>query len=106
MHEFKEAERYQALQEESMPYVTSVERFGIQKGLAQSHLVGREEGRQEGLRSGLLKGIETGLKLKFGDAGLSLMANIRELPSVDSLQAVLNSLESAATIDDVRSAID
>jgi predicted transposase YdaD len=31
-----------------MPYITSVERMGIEKGLQQGLLQGRQEGRQEG----------------------------------------------------------
>ncbi|MCZ7574879.1 MAG: hypothetical protein M5U01_40525 [Ardenticatenaceae bacterium] len=45
-------------EETQMPYITSVERLGMQKGL--------EQGRQEGLRAGLRAGIEVGLELKFG----------------------------------------
>jgi flagellar biosynthesis/type III secretory pathway protein FliH len=32
----------------AMPYVTSAERFGIEKGLQQGLQQGRQEGRQEG----------------------------------------------------------
>ena len=42
-------------QEVHMPYITSIERKGIQQGL------------QQGIREGLLAGIELGLELRFGD---------------------------------------
>ena len=54
LHRFEEENR--------MPYVTSVERIGMQRGLQQ----------------GLMTAIKLGLKLKFGDEGLQLFArNLR-----------------------------
>jgi flagellar biosynthesis/type III secretory pathway protein FliH len=43
---------------QNMPYVTSVERFGIEKGLQQ----GIEKGLQQGIEKGLQQGIEKGLQ--------------------------------------------
>ena len=76
--------------EKQMRYVTSVERFGIEKG--------RQEGRQEGL----LKGIELGLRLKFGAAGSALLPEIREIQDVAVLEAILNGLETTDGLDALR----
>ena len=72
--------------EQQMPYVTSVERLGIEKG------------RQEGL----LEGIEVGLKLKFGATGLALLPEIRKIQDVTVLEAILKGLETAAELEALR----
>ncbi|NJL91521.1 MAG: cytosolic protein [Coleofasciculaceae cyanobacterium SM2_1_6] len=85
----------QQLEEErSMPYITSVERIGLQKG--------RQEGRQEGL----LKGIELGLKLKFGAEGLAVLSvvlsEVGEIKDVGLLESILSGLETANTLGEWR----
>ena len=69
-----------------MPYITSVERIGIQKGT----------------RQGLLEGIELGLKLKFGREGLGILPEISALEDVEQLRAILSGLETANTISELR----
>jgi hypothetical protein len=68
--------------EKGMPYVTSIERVA----------------RRELLR----KSIRIGLKIKFGDEGLKLMPEIENIHDGDLLDKILESLETAATLDDVR----
>jgi hypothetical protein len=65
-----------------MPYVMSIE--GV--------------GRQAGLR----EGIETALKIRFGEAGLQLMPEIRTIYDEDQLRAVLKALETATSPKEVR----
>ena len=65
-----------------MPYVTSIERLGIRKGQCE--------------------GIESLLRVRFGDEGLKLMPEIREIHEEETLRAILKALETAATLDDVR----
>ncbi len=77
-----------------MPYITSVERIGMERGL--------EQGREEGLRQGLLAAIELGLELKFGDDGLSLFPEIQQLTDVATIQAVYHQLKLAASPNDLR----
>lgn len=81
-------------EERRMPYITSVERIGRQKGL--------EQGRFEGMREGLLKGIELGLRLKFGSEGLGILPEISELMDVNLLEAILDGLETVSTVDELR----
>lgn len=81
-----------------MPYITSVERFGIERGLEQ----GLKQGREEGLRQGLLAAIELGLELKFGDDGLTLLPDIQQLTDLATIQAVYDQLKLAASPNDLR----
>jgi hypothetical protein len=68
--------------ERKMPFVTTPER------------VGRREGMRIGIRSLL--------KVKFGDEGLQMMPEIENIHYEDQLQAVLDTLETAKTLDEVR----
>lgn len=73
-----------------MPYVTSVERIGIEKG------------RAEGLRVGLLEGIALDLHAKFGAAGKKLLTRIRTVADVERLRALARDIKKAATINEVK----
>ena len=68
--------------EKRMPHVSSMERYGLYKGR--------------------LEGIEGMLELKFGETGLHLMPEIREIKDDDKLEAILRAIKTAATPDDVR----
>lgn len=77
----------QALEEEqTMPYVTYAERHGIEIGQTR----------------GLLTGIEAFLAFRFGDAGIALMPNLREIDDPTRLEAILDTIKTAATLDEVR----
>jgi len=81
----------QAIQEEQhMPYVTSVERIGIRKGM--------ERGRREGL----LAGLELILELKFGEQGRLAYDDIRRVEDVAVLDAITARLHTATVLDDIR----
>ena len=73
-----------------MTYITSIERRG------------REEGREEGLREGLLQAVAVGLEYKFGAVGLSLLPEINALPTAEQVQAVVDRLRTATSLDEVR----
>jgi hypothetical protein len=73
-------------EEKKMPYVTSVERRGIQKGM----------------REGLLEGIEMGLELKFGSEGLTIIPEISQIQDVDVLRAILTSIKTVNTLEELR----
>jgi hypothetical protein len=68
--------------ETGMPFITTPERIGMKRGL--------------------LKGIEVSLQLKFGAAGLELLPEIRELPSHELLEAVLDAIPTAASPQELR----
>ncbi len=69
-------------EERSMPYITDTER------------VWRGEG--------LCLGIESLLRVRFGEEGLTLMPEIREIYEDAKLEAILKALETAASPDEVR----
>ncbi len=99
------------------PYVTSVERFGFQRGLKEGRVLGLKEGqakgrregllegmregllkgRREGIREGLLNGIRLGLELRFGDQGMKLLPRLKEVQDVDTLQRVIDLLRRRDT---------
>lgn len=69
-----------------MPYITSVERIGIQKGRAE----------------GLLAGITLALELKFGTDGLQILPEIQSITDLAVIEAVHAAIKQAQTLDDVR----
>jgi hypothetical protein len=69
-------------EERHMPYVTSIERLALRKGQRE--------------------GIEVLLRMRFGDEGLKLMPEIREIHEEETLRAILQALGTAANLDEVR----
>jgi hypothetical protein len=69
-------------EERQMPFVTSIERVGHCNGMRE--------------------GIESLLKVRFGDDGLKLMPEIREIYEEETLRAILKALETATSPDEVR----
>lgn len=69
-------------QEKHMPYMTGVERIGVEKGL--------------------LEGIEVLLRVKFGAEGSQLLPEIRQISDLERLRAVLQAIETAATPEELR----
>lgn len=86
-----EVNRYE--EANKMPYVTTFERFGIQKG--------RREGRQEGLREGLLEAIELGLSIKFGEDGLQLMPEVQKIEDIALLRKVKTAVRDAKRLSTI-----
>ncbi len=85
-------------QEKQMPYVTSVERFAIERGRQEGLVVGRKEGEREGL----LAGIQSCLRIRFGPAGLTLEPAVQQVQDADSLRSLLARIETAGSLDEVR----
>ena len=81
-------------QERQMPYVTSVERIGIQKGLAL--------GRAEGLH----RAIERRLRRRFGDEATALMPAVQAIVDETRLDALLDASIAAATPADFLSHVN
>jgi hypothetical protein len=72
--------------EKNMPYITSFERHGIQKGLHQ----------------GLLKGIAAVLTAKFGKVDKRVLTKAQAIQSVEGLQALLDAIPGCTSIQEVR----
>jgi hypothetical protein len=83
-------EIYTFEQEKQMPHLTSFEIFAM------------EEGEAKGEVRGLQEGIAVVLKLKFGEAGIRLMDEIRQINDPVLLRRILDSIEPASDIGDVR----
>ena len=83
-------------EETQMPYVTSVERIGIQKGLEQGRQEGRQEGRKEGEAAILLRQIA----LKFGPPTEEVCAQI-EAADADTLLDWSARILTAERVDDI-----
>ncbi len=69
-------------EEKRMPFITTPKRVGRRKGLRE--------------------GIESLLRVRFGDEGLKLMPEIQEIHEEEKLRAILKTLETAATANEVR----
>jgi predicted transposase YdaD len=80
-------------EEKRMPFITSVERIGIAKGM--------EIGLNEGLQKGLQKGIAALLKARFGKASSKVLGKIRKIHEVQTLEELLDAAESATTLEDL-----
>lgn len=68
--------------------------IGIQRGI--------QRGIQQGIQQEILSSIELGLDLKFGDAGLQLMPEIREIQDRELLKEIRESLRSVQTLNELR----
>ena len=68
-----------------MRYVTSIERLA------------KVEGRQY-----LLNALSFALELKFGEAGLALAEDLKTVPDMEQLSAILEQIRSAMTVAEVR----
>jgi hypothetical protein len=79
-------EMEQSEREKQVPYITSVELHGIEKGK----------------REGLLEGINSCLKVQFGAAGLELIPAVESVTDVNRLQAILKAIETATDLEELR----
>lgn len=84
-------------EERRMPYITSVERIAIQKGIEQ----GIEQGREQ-MRQVLLESLELGLELKFGSEGLGIFPEISQIYNLEQLRAIQMGLRTAQTLEELR----
>jgi len=65
-----------------MPFITTPERVG--------------------LCNGMRRGIASLLKVRFGEEALNLMPQIREIHEEEKLEAILQALETGASLEEVR----
>ncbi|MBF0453101.1 MAG: hypothetical protein HQK75_20540 [Candidatus Magnetomorum sp.] len=63
---------------------------------------GMEKGMQTGIKKGTISGIELGLDLKFGEIGLQLLPEIREIQDIDVLLSIQKGIKSVNSIENLR----
>jgi len=73
-------------EEKKMPYITTAEKIGMEKGIKQ----------------GLLEAIELGLKLKFRTKGLKLYPQITKIDDIDKLRSIKESIEIAKELKEIQ----
>ena len=95
----KEIIRYE--EEKKMPYITTAERIGIEKGIKIGIQQGIKQGIQQGIKQGLLKAIELGLELKFGAEGLRIYPEIKKIKDIDVLEAISEAIKQANTLAEI-----
>ena len=100
---WQELSRYE--KEKKMPYVTSIERIGIQQGIETGIQQGIRQGIQQGIREGLTEGIELGLSLRFGDQGLTMMPAIRAIQDCERLRTIKDAIRAAKDISELKAVI-
>jgi predicted transposase YdaD len=66
----------------------------VEESEKRGEVRGEARGRQIGLREGLLSAIELGLEFKFGEAGLQLMPEIRQIEDIDLLERLRNAIKT------------
>ena len=84
-----------------MPYVTSVEKIGIEKGIQQGIQQGIQKGIQNGMKQGLLAAIKMGLELKFGPNGLELYPKIKKIEDIDILETISDIIRSTQNLSEI-----
>ena len=82
-----------------MPYVTSAERFGIEKGLQQGLQQGRQEGRQEGRHEEAVVFLQRLLTHRFGRLPDAVCARLTSA-SIEQLETWILNVLDAESLDD------
>ncbi len=73
-----------------MPWLSSIERRGFEKG------------EEKGLRTGILEGIMLDLNAKFGQRGRQVLRKVRTLKDVAELRDFAKFLKNTQSLDEVR----
>ncbi len=73
--------------ERAMPYITSIERLGMERGREE----GREEGRQQGQQEAILRILE----VRFGDRSARLAEQVRKINDLELLGELLTQAVTA-----------
>lgn len=73
-----------------MPYITNVERFGIEKGRQE----GREEGRAEGQQEAMFRILE----VRFADIPSKLIEQVRKIENLEILGELLTQAVTAQSL--------
>ncbi|HYV36034.1 MAG TPA: hypothetical protein VE988_10050 [Gemmataceae bacterium] len=77
-----------------MPFITTPERIGMEKGM--------EKGREEGTRLTWLKAIEEALEARFGEEGLRCLGVIGAAGGDEKLRIILRAIVTATTLEEAK----
>ena len=83
-----------------MPYITSVERIGIEKGHQQGKLEGKVEGRLEGKLEGETSLLERLLTRRFGPLNAETLGRL-DSGTLEQLEQWADNLFDAVTLEDI-----
>ncbi len=97
-------------EELNMPYITSIERHALQRGIEQGRQEGRHEGRQEGRQEGQREGILRGVKellrqtleVRFGEVPESWCQKIDQCQEVAALRSLHQQALTAGSLDELQ----
>jgi hypothetical protein len=81
-------------EEKKMPLLSPTEQMWQEDGIAK--------GMQQGMQQGMQHAAARLLRLRFGQAGLDLMPQVRRVTEPASLEALLDAIESTAELDSLR----
>ena len=102
-------ELHQLEEERRMPYVTSVERLGMQKGFEQGLQQGLQQGVQQGLQQGKLQAAREMLlevvAMRFGGVPDDVLAVVRRLETIEPLHALLRQALTSTNLEAFRAAL-
>ena len=88
-----------------MPYITSVERIGIQKGIEQ----GREQGREQGLQQGMLEEaremVLRAIHVRYKLVPTDIEAQVQRIDTRATLASLLEHAIMRETLDEFREAL-
>jgi len=89
-----------------MPYLSSIERWGLEKGLEQGLEQGLKQGLKQGLEEGRLEEIQhsiaTSLQVKFGAPGKRLASKLRKINDLEQLRSLFQAILEAETLAEIR----
>ncbi len=89
-------------EKQKMPYITSIERIGIEKGIQQGIQQGVQQGIQQGVQQGRLqnarKSVMQALNIRFGEIPPPLATSINQIDDPTRLELLL---EKAITVESV-----
>ncbi len=109
-HERELQEELETIEKDNvMPYISSAERFGLEKGLQQGLQTGRQEGLQTGRQEGLLIGAREGvlevLEARFGAIPAEIQEIIIAQSDLSTLRRWHRQAATSATLDTFQEAL-
>ncbi|YAG11901.1 Transposase (putative) YhgA-like domain-containing protein [Nostoc sp. DSM 114161] len=74
----------------------------LREGQARGEALGEARGEARGELQGILSAIEINLQFKFGDRGLNLMPQLKQIQDLERLKTILRHIVTANTIDELQ----